>query len=526
MSSMHSSVKQYGRRPARRRTDWYLYAALTMALASTLYWTAFAFNAYGTFHEYNDLGKLAFSFYYDIHYPGAVHGLQYIVFMAHISPDFLLLIPLFYMDGSALTLLTIQAAIVSLAGLALFAAARRFAGSPRLALLLCTAFLLSPGLHGLNIFDVHIEMLLPVAFILVFYFYARAMRAWFFAASVLLLGVMEEAPFLGISLGLALITYELFNRSSATIRRARLGMALGLIVLSFAAFAFYSAAAVSLADQYAAGAYPSLPPNLAHYQSLAFVLSGLRSFASSDAASAMLLFGGGLGAYTAYALAVLLFSMGILFIFAPVESAILLSPWLVETFIAGNGQFVFMFNYYFAFAMGGMAVAAILGYKSLVERRSVLARLLDRHTAGNAAGAVAAASIAVVALVLLLSPAFVYSKNVNNLSQDFLFQINASQQRLYSQLYSMIALVPANAPLMAQYYMMPQLFARKYFETTCASDYYFTPQYVLIDYNLNISLNVFSVCNGTSLTRFYLNSTSGYVVAAQNGTAMLLERAR
>jgi uncharacterized membrane protein len=522
---MAAGKAQSARRAARAAHDWYLYAALAMVLASVAYWTAFAFNAYGTFHEYSDLGSLALSMYYDIHYPGIVHGLQYMLFMQHISPDMLLLLPFFYADSSALTLLVIQAVVVSFAGLAAFAVARRLIKSQKAALLLCAAFLLNPGLHGLTMFDAHVEMLLPLAFILVFYFYMRAMRAWFFAASVFLLGVMEEAPFLGASLGLALLVYELLNRSNAASRRTRIGMALGLIVLSVAAFAFYSIAAVSLASQYASGAYPLLPPGLAHYQSLAFVLSGLHSFGSQSSVSTLSLMGSGLGPYAYYAIIVLLLSMGILLIFAPIESAILLSPWLVETFIAGNYQFVFMFNYYFAFAIGGMAVAAIIGAKNIMERKGMLARALDRHTAGHAPSVVAVASIAVVAMVLLLSPAFIYSKNINSFSQDFLFQANASQQRLYSQLYSVMALVPANASLMAQYYMMPHLFARRYIETTCASNYYFKPQYVLLDYNLNISLNVFREC-GTTLSGIYLNSASDYLVVAQNGTALLLERAR
>ncbi len=509
-------------RAARR--DLYLCAALAMVVVSTLYWSAFAANAYATFHEYEDLGSYASSLYFDINYPSVVHGLQFLVFGNHISPDALLLMPFFYIDGSALTLLFVQAAVVSLAGLVAFAAARRATGSGAAGLLLCAAFLLDPGTHGITVFDFHVEMLLPLFVLMTFYFYVRVMRVPFVLSAALLLGVIEEAPFLGISLGLGLLVYELLNADGTGARRARLGMAAGLILLSAAALLAYQLYAGAVTQMYSAGAYPNLPPDLRYASSLAGVFSGLGSAAGASQSSTLAQLGTSQGPYVYYALALALFGMGDAFAFAPLESLVLLSPWLAETSVVGNFEFVFIFNQYFSYARGGMAVAAILGMASMRGRRSVLARMLRRSFGAAYAKPVLAASLSVVLVLLLLSPAFVYSKNVNNLAQDFLFQVSPQQRALYSQLYSVMDMVPANAPLMTQYFVMPHVFARRYYERSALSEYYFTPQYVIIEDNLNVSLNAFSIDYG-GMQAFLANNSARYVVVARNGTAELLERA-
>ena len=507
----------------RGSRDAYLYAALAMVLVSTLYWSAFALNAYSTFHEYNDLGAYAYSLYYDLHYPSAAHGLQYIIFGNHISPDELLFLPIFYISQSALTLLFIQALVVSLAGLAAFGAARRVTGSGAFAMLLCAAVLLNPGLHGITVFDFHVEMLFPLLFIAAFYFYVRMMRLWFYAASVLLVGVIEEAPFLGIALGMALAAHALLNHADAEERRARLRMAYGLLALSAAAFLLYYAASGYINGQYAAGAYPLLPPGLRYDSSLSGVASGLGLGQAAPHTTTYTLMTHGSASMVYYALLIIVLGLGVLSVFVPVETLLLLSPWLAETFLVGNFQFVYIFNQYFAYVIGGMAVAAILGAKALMERKGRLANALWQAAGAATPKVVAYASVISIAVILMLSPFFIYSRNVNSMTQDFLFQVSPSQQRIYAQLYSVMDQVPPNASLMAQYYTMPHVFARRYFETTARADYFFRPQYILLDDNLNISLNVLNL-GYHGFYAFYMNNTYNYTVAAENGTAVLYVR--
>jgi hypothetical protein len=149
----------------------------------------------------------------------------------------------------------------------------------------------------------------------------------------------------------------------------------------------------------------------------------------------------------------------------------------------------------------------------------------------------------------LISPYFVLSKNVNNLGQDFLFNVNSTVKPQITALTSIVRLVPANASLMAPFFTMPHLAERQYFEqipptagdivpvsitsrnaTVYGMDVY--PQYILADFNPYISLNAFY---GSQFQNF-MNITGGkivnnsivfngiYSIYAYNGTAVLLKR--
>ena len=64
--------------------------------------------------------------YYHLHYPNIVWGLQYLIFGNHIAPDLILVLPMYAIFQSALTLLFIQAAVLSVTGLVLFAVLETF----------------------------------------------------------------------------------------------------------------------------------------------------------------------------------------------------------------------------------------------------------------------------------------------------------------------------------------------------------------------------------------------------------------
>ncbi len=130
-----------------------------MVALTAAYGVAFGFNAYGTFHDAEDLGDYAYNMNYYSNY-GVPTALQYLVFGNHMAPDQVALLLVYASLPSPLTLIVVQSLVLSLGGLASFFAARRALGSASLSLLFCFAFLANPGMHGILFFDYHAEFLI------------------------------------------------------------------------------------------------------------------------------------------------------------------------------------------------------------------------------------------------------------------------------------------------------------------------------------------------------------------------------
>ena len=407
--------------------------------------------------------------YYHLHYPVAEHGLQYLIFASHITPDLILMLPIYAIAQSALTLLTIQAVILSLTGLVLFFVARDLLKNDKIALVLSFAFLVNPGMHGLFVFDFHAESLLPLFMLLTFYFAVKNKKALFAVSLALFLGVMDVAALLALGLALGMGAYAIL-RERGVERRRWLAYTAAVFIAAAVTYALYGAVVNSLISQYRAGDYPNLPLlNMVMPFSGSQISQLLTNFAGGGVSNAY----AGMGGYAGYALVIIFLGFGIALFFEPVVSLFLVSPWLVEAFLVGNSEFVFVWNQYFAFALGGMMIGAILGLKALSEHKGFVAGRLARH---GAAYKYAVVSVAVLSFVIFaISPYFVYSKNVNNLSQDFLFSVNSTVKPQIGALDSVIALIPSNASVMAPFFTMPQLVNRQYFEQIPSAQDGYTP---------------------------------------------------
>lgn len=526
----------------------YFLAALLAVIISITYWSAYAANSMSTYHQYADVGETAYDMYYHVNFPSALHGLQYLVFENHISPDQLLVLPFFAIAQSALTLLIIQAIVVSLTALVLFFIVRELLKSDKIALIFCVAFLVNPGVLGILVFDYHIEMMIPVFFLLSFYFLVKEKKFAYLISLLLLLGTVEEAPFIGIAFGVTMALYALLREKDGRVRRSWLIYSAVAVGLAIVAFGFYSAVGGYLTHAYATGKYQTLPQLIR----LRFIPNQLGTIGAPLSQA-----GAAVGQYLAmpgyliYALLILFLGFGVAGLFDPLFAVLFVSPWLFEAFIVGNIEFVFVWNQYFAYGIAGAAVIAILALRNMndsQETKNLLSFLKHRQKVGK----YLAASVLVCALILfLLFPHFVYSKNINNLQQDLLFQISPGQRQQVEQLTSVISAIPKNASLMAPFFTMPQLFHRQYFELISSSPnqytvvsrnstvaepedaMWFRPEYILADFNPYISLNA---ANGYQVQNF-LNVTGGqitangtavfngtYVVYAYNGSALLLKR--
>lgn len=504
--------------------DKLLIAAAIITLIATAYWVAFALNAYGTFHEYDDLAIFSHNMWLDIHYPGLSHGLQYTVFGNHISPDLLFMLPIFYLYQSSVTLLILQVIILSITSLAVYMIARDLLGNRKIAFAIFLAFVLNPGMHGMMTYDFHAESLITLFYILTFYFYIRQRKWPFIASALLLLGTIEEAPFLGIALGMGLLFYELvYNRKSAVFMN-RIKLAGILLLMSIVVLGIYDGVTLSLLHSYTAGSYATMPTYL---KVLPYVPHFIATLTGSSHISSPI--PAGLGQYIGYSLVAGILFLSIAVLFDPIVTLLLTSPYIAEIYLMGNYNFAFIFNQYFGFVMGPALVAGMIGIMLLQQKKGWVYHVLsfgkgkartERDMLHKQLMAAFVVSLIVInAFILLLYPGFVYSKNVNNLPQDFLFQVSPAQHAYEQQVYSMMALIPGNASVIVPFFVAAHMINRQYLEDTAYTmdKWYFTPQYILVDPNLNVSLNA-----QVGLGELYnFSKENNYTLYAQNGTAQL-----
>ncbi|MCL4365406.1 MAG: DUF2079 domain-containing protein [Candidatus Marsarchaeota archaeon] len=521
MSLLDSSVNR-----SLLRSRYFLIACAAV-LVSSVYWSAFALNAYNTYHEYSDLGIFAFDMFYHIHFASVVAGLQYLIFANHIAPDQLLVLPIFDLFQSSLTLLFVQAILVSLTGIAIFLVSRSIIRDERIALLLCLAFLINPGTFGLLVFDYHAEIMIPLFLILAFYFYFNRRLAPFIIFLLLLLGTIEVAPFIAIAFAVTMALYAVIRESDRAVRHEWLRYSAIAIAISLLALAAYSLITSSLLNAYASGQYANMPASLevmnTFSQQFGSIGNGTGapglydSFSFNPARTTE---------YLVFALLIIFLSFGVAGISDPIFAILFASPWLFEVFVVGNTSFLFPWYQYFGYALGGTAIMAMLSLRNIreggIDRRF---SLLDKW---SATGHKIVLSIpAMIIILMLMWPYFIYSINLANFQQSFLFITNHTAEQQIQQLNSVISQIPGNASVMVPFFVMPHLINRRYLELIPSSQdgltmigtygimsaqekynisrygapqvMWFRPEYILADFNSEISM---SAINGYQVQNF------------------------
>lgn len=517
------------------RNKLYLSIATLATLVSIFYWSAFAINSYNSFQGNGDLGAFTYGMYSDIHYPNVVHGLQYIVFDNHLSVDLLALLPFFYIHQSTTTLLIIQAVVLSLTGLLLFFISKDLLKSPLLGLLFCIAFLINPGMQGMLVFGFHVEFLIIPLYLLMFYFYMKLDKKWFFVSILLFLLIMEVAPFLSLALGLGLFIFDYFYTQDRKIRKQRLILAASLMLFSITALLLYDFAAAGLVHSYNSGQYSGLSPILKInpvVQKQIKNLTNSGSFISQDSSRLNIQN----LALTLYGVLTAFLGFGLAVFGAPITALILGGAWLSEFFLMGQYGFIVIWEQYFSYVLGGTIVSAILGINLIREKKGFIAKRIARIKGKNydefARKSIIISMVAFSLILFLLSPIFVQSTTkasiITNYTQSYLFQTSPHQNSMYEQLDSAIMLVPPNASLMTADYIMPHVAERGNIEVLKPIDgyntYYFLPDYILTDFNMNVSQDAFTFGQEQYVLGFLQNHTGQYSVYFQNGTAILYKK--
>lgn len=142
--------------------------------------------------------------------PGTVNRLS-----LHVEPILLPIAALYWLHDGPETLLVLQAVVVALGALPLFALARLKLRSEWLALLFAVAFLLNPSIQGANWLEFHPVTLAPTFLLATFYFLIAGRTGWYIVFAVLSASCKEEMGLLLFMIGLYAFVW---------LRRYRLGL--------------------------------------------------------------------------------------------------------------------------------------------------------------------------------------------------------------------------------------------------------------------------------------------------------------
>lgn len=516
----------------KRGLDWYLISIIVLSVVYFSYWVLFANYAYSNFSSsYFDLGGWAYNMYLHVHVVQGIGPLQYLVFFNHILPFSVLLVPLFALYQQPITLIVIQDVFLALTTILTYFVSLQILKDRKIAFALAFAFLISPGLRGLLVFDFHPEAFMPFFCILTFYFYFKEKRVYFLISLLILLSIMETSYAVAVPLLVGILAYELiYNYKRRETDRAkfmkRIGMLIIGIVLTGIAFGAYHIASAYIANTYTTSSTYVLPPITRLY--LNFIgnqlnqLKTARSTATSSYSTNVANFLGGIG--TPY----LFFGFGAGSALSLPVGFVFYLPWLFEVFAIHNWGFAYFSLEYYAYALGGSFIAAVLGLDIFLKYKKSICKRIKIDV--KAIEAFMFASIFVFSIVF--SAVGLTEINIGALALQNRPNIN------YAQMDGALATIPQNASVMAQAPIAAHLFYIHnlelppiYNKTNTATIgyltvFWFKPDYIVIDKNLsdyyylehyNLTNQTFNVYQYTGRNySVYYNNSDLYIYKRNN----------
>lgn len=524
---------------------------LLLALIFTVvffgYWTAYSIEAYNLFHIYYSTAYLAYNMYYIIHFPNIVHGLQALVFTNHIAPDELLILPIYYLFQTPLTVSVFQVLLLSITGLSVFYVARGILKNETLALFMCFAFFINAGVMGMLLGGNTVEMFIPLFYILVFYYYMKKDKVLFYVSLVFLLAVQEASIYIACCMGVGLLIYEWFNRVDRKLDMERVKLATSILVFAIIALAIYNLIYYGLAGSYRAGAYNGLPPlMLAGAYPLVPLFGNAYPLVGTAAPTCCYAGTGGQEntisishySYSEIEDAVLLLILGILIAFLSFGISslpellillIFLAAWIVQTFVLGHFSFLATYGHYYSLVVPATFSASILGMQKFEKENKILNHKLSQDNLLK----INLVLVTLIFIVSLLTLPLIF--NLFTGSQGFfystmLFSETPAETTAIAQLNSAISMVPKNASLLTQDFIFAHAMNREYVEPIAVQPNFFVPQYALFDLNSNITqITTGSWAYNAALPYFMSDvenytQSRNYTLLYQNGTAMLYKR--
>ncbi len=471
--------------PGIAKTDKFLVAAIIIAIAYFSY-LAFVYNyRFVTFQEgFYDIGIQTYSMYWHLHGSQYTNPSQYLVFGNHISPFFLLVLPLFAVHQDAITLVFVQDMFLALTAVAVYFVSRELIRSKWMSFGFFAIFVVSTGVRGLTTFDFHVEAFAPLFVILAFYFYMKEKPLYFFISYIFLLSLVETSFAIGLSLLLGLLAYEMIYTTNSVgsahrNREKRLKIIGAGIVLSLFAFGIYFVAMSYIIGSYSGTSYTIVPPYLRPINYLFGQLNVVLATLQTAQQNAFVQYQNISG------IIVVFLSFGITVFGSIVPTLLFLSPWIVEVFIVHNYAFAYPSYQYYGYVEGNCFVAALLGYIVL----SAMSTLTSRTFGFNSQNIIRRLAPAIVITSLMVSLFTLGSFSLQS------FVPYGAPHLNYSSVSSGIAMVPANAVVMAQSTIashmtdvynleQPPTAYPVFFEPINTSVFWTEPQYIVFDKDL------------------------------------------
>ncbi len=153
-----------------------------------------------------------------------------IIFLDHMTPILVLLVPFYKIYGSPITLLILQSVLLSSGIFPLYSLAKDKLDSDLLAVSLCIGYLLYPALQFANLYEFHPVNIATPLLLFIFYFFNRGSYIRYYIFLILALLCREDVVPIVFFLGIYILLYE---------RKWKVGLATTLLSVSWFYFAYW-----------------------------------------------------------------------------------------------------------------------------------------------------------------------------------------------------------------------------------------------------------------------------------------------
>ena len=275
-------------------------------------------------------------------------------------------------------------------------------------------------------------------------------------------------------------------------------MLLACLIITLIFYLFYNYTASTLLYAYSQGHYSNMPPIYRLVNFVQYQVTAINNIFGPNLFNIAICIGGLFG------LCMLLLGFGRSSLIKPLLSLVLIAPWWAEVFVLHNPIFFTLLNEYYAYGLGGAAVAALLGLKIAAGRKqntSALGSELSKLT-GNI---YMYAGILTAIGALLLLPYIYFSATIYNTT------IN------YANLTNTLGSIPYNATVMTQTNIYPHMYHVLNLELlpnvvengfigngigpeNITLHWINEPEYIVLDFNLQDSSLFLSRGNGGNYT--------------------------
>jgi hypothetical protein len=368
------------------------------------------------------------------------------------------------------------------------------------------------------------EAFVPLFFILTFYYTIKMDKLKYVISLALLLGSIDIAPEIGVSLGIALGFYALFNKKAwdKKTRNKIIRYCIATIIISLIVFFAYQKLIDYMNYLYLSGHYQTLPLLLRSIPYSSGVIDAIIPTIKGGFAASMQIY-----SYP-WRLLLTMFSifagLGVFFMFDPLFAILFILPWLFMVFFVSDIWFIKPWHQYFGLALGGIAAFNILSVKNMKVK------------VPNATQIALIGVIISIVLTIISIPLFNTTTKfgLGGVQEEMLFHVSPLMHNQIKSMDWAISTIPKNATIMAPDYIAGHMTNRRYMEYLSSgpiassnspgileySEFY-EPEYIIIDQNDAINPSQISYFQ---TDQYYLQTNKSYAIYEENKSVIVLKK--